>query len=104
MNLKTTVFFYVSLEGLGNVEVINEASILGYDDMVTLRGKTPDLGDFIIDITKGPESNSYPVHSHSSYEDKPLDRTMVSSYLIHEEDSLWQTKGMSEYSRILSMI
>ena|ERR1700739_229995 len=99
MNLKTTVFFYASLEGLGNVEVENEASVLGYDGTVTLKGRTPDLGDFIIDITNGPESNSHPVHEHPSREDKPLDRTIVSSLSV-EPSNLWQTKGMLDYSRV----
>ena len=97
MNLKTTVFFYASLEGLGNVEVENEASVSGYDDTVTLKGRTPDLGDFVIDITKGPESNSHPVHEHPSREDRPLDRTIVSSLSI-EPSNLWQTKGTLDYT------
>jgi mannosyl-oligosaccharide glucosidase len=98
MDLKTTVFFYAALEGLGSVEVENEASSLGYDDTVTLKGITPDLGEFIVDITRGPESNSHPVHSHPSYGDKPLDRTIVHS-LSEEAGSLWQAKGMSGHSR-----
>src|SRR6266513_307371 len=31
------VFFYVTLEGLGNVEVASEANDLGYDDTVILK-------------------------------------------------------------------
>ncbi|KAI9778325.1 MAG: Processing alpha glucosidase I [Geoglossum umbratile] len=93
MDLKTTVFFYAALEGLGSVEVENEASTLGYDDTVTLKGITPDLGEFVVDITKGPESNSHPVHSHPSYEDKPLDRTIVHS-LSEEAGGMWQAKGL----------
>jgi hypothetical protein len=96
VDLKTTVIFSVSLEGPGNVEVVNEANVLGYDDTVTLKGSTPDLGDFTIDITTGPDSNSHPVHSHPSYVDKPLDKTIVSSYFISEEASLWQTKGTAD--------
>jgi mannosyl-oligosaccharide glucosidase len=93
VDLKTAVFFSVTLEGPGNVEVANEADILGYDDTVTLKGRTPDLGDFTLDITKGPDSNSHPVHSHPSYAGKPLDRTLVSSHSIPDEANLWQTKG-----------
>src|SRR5262249_38017695 len=98
-DLKTTVFFYVALEGLGNVEVANEADALGYVDAVTLKGETPDLGRFTIDVTKGPKSNTHPTHDHPSYQDKPLDRTIVSSLTANKAE-LWQAKGTSYYSDI----
>ncbi|KAH0553114.1 hypothetical protein GP486_006699, partial [Trichoglossum hirsutum] len=96
-DLKTSVFFYVALEGLGIVEVADEADSLGYVDVVTLKGETPDLGRFTIDVTKGPESNAHPTHGHPSYRDKPLDRTIVSSSTVDKAD-LWQTKGTSHCS------
>ncbi|KAI9934044.1 Processing alpha glucosidase I [Aspergillus wentii] len=87
----TSLVFYTALEGLGNLEVTTESEALGFDGDVKLAGFTPDLGDFSIDVTAGPESNEHPEHDHPSYQDKPLHRTLVSSSTIPAEH-LWQTK------------
>ncbi|KAL2217079.1 putative mannosyl-oligosaccharide glucosidase [Thermoascus aurantiacus ATCC 26904] len=87
----TTVIFYAGLEGLGSLKVANEPDPLGFEGDVKLAGHTPELGDFTIDVTAGPESNEHPHHSHPSYAEKPLDRTMVAS-LYMPPDVLWQTK------------
>ncbi|KAJ9267077.1 CAZyme family GH63 [Paecilomyces variotii] len=87
----TTMVFYTGLEGLGSLEVANEPDPLGFEGDVKINGMTPDLGDFTIDITAGPDSNEHPYHSHPSYEQKPLDRTMVASLFMPQE-FLWQTK------------
>lgn len=91
----TTMVFYTGLEGLGSLEVANEPDPLGFEGDVKINGMTPDLGDFSIDITAGPDSNEHPYHSHPSYEQKPLDRTMVASLFMPQE-FLWQTKSMLE--------
>ena len=96
-NLKTIVVFTAGLEGLGSVEVANEPDSLGYDETVTLQGSTSQLGDFQLEITQGPETNSHPHSSHPSYEEKPLDRTMVSSAQV-PEDGIWQAKGSRIWS------
>lgn len=88
----TTVIFYAGLEGLGSLKVANEPDPLGFEGDVKLAGHTPELGDFTIDVTAGPESNEHPHHSHPSYAEKPLDRTMVAS-LYMPPDVLWQTKS-----------
>ncbi|KAL4793457.1 glycoside hydrolase [Aspergillus venezuelensis] len=88
----TTVVFYAGMEGLGSLEVATENDDpRGFEGDVKLKGYTSDLGDFSIDVTKGPKSNGYPEYDHPSYEDKPLDRTLVSSMAVQPEHT-WQTK------------
>ncbi|KAI9698018.1 MAG: Processing alpha glucosidase I [Candelina mexicana] len=89
--LKTTVIFYAGMEGVGSLEVESEKDTLGIEGTVTLAGQTAELGDFKLEITEGPESNVNPSPSHPSYQDKPLDRTIVSSLQV-PEDALWQAK------------
>lgn len=93
-DLKSTVIFYATMEGLGSLEITNDNDPLGIEGIVTIKGYTTELGDFNIDITKGPESNVHPPPTHPSYDEKPLDRTLVSSFEVPEE-AIWQTKRMS---------
>ncbi|KAL4927481.1 mannosyl-oligosaccharide glucosidase [Aspergillus undulatus] len=88
----TTVVFYAGMEGLGSLEVATESDDpRGFKSDVKLKGYTSELGNFSIDVTKGPRSNGYPEYDHPSYEDKPLDRTLVSSMAVQPEHT-WQTK------------
>lgn len=98
-----SIVFYATLEGLGNLGVATESGPLGYDGDVKLTGYTTDLGDFSIDVTAGPGTNEHPEHEHPSYEDKPLDRTLVSSSTIAPEN-LWQAKGRLSIPMNLSLI
>ncbi|KAI9831970.1 MAG: Processing alpha glucosidase I [Phylliscum demangeonii] len=91
--LRTTVVFNAAVEGLGALEVANEQDGLGFEGTVTLDGTSSELGDFHVDVTRGPESNAYPVHTHPSHARKPLDRTFVHSTQLPEE-ALWQTKNI----------
>jgi mannosyl-oligosaccharide glucosidase len=93
-NLKTTVVFYTTLEGIGQMSVAGKQDELGAEEDVVLQGVTPELGEFLVTITDGPESNAHPVKSHQSYDDKPSDRTFVHSLQLPDE-ALWQTKGQS---------
>jgi mannosyl-oligosaccharide glucosidase len=88
-DLKTTVIFYAQLEGLGNLEVQNEADPLGFEGDVTLSGSSDGLGDYKLVVTAG--RGFHPKHTHASYDEKPLDRTIVNSLTIPNE-VLWQTK------------
>ncbi|EFQ97264.1 mannosyl-oligosaccharide glucosidase [Nannizzia gypsea CBS 118893] len=87
----TTLIFYTALEGLGKLKLHNEPDELGYEGDVRLGGSTPSLGDFTIDITRGPDTNAYPPRMHPSYDERPLDRTIVSSMNVPPE-ALWQGK------------
>ncbi|PYH48176.1 mannosyl-oligosaccharide glucosidase [Aspergillus saccharolyticus JOP 1030-1] len=88
----TTVVFYTGMEGLGNLGVtIESEDPRGFEGDVKLTGYTSDLGAFSIDVTAGPGSNDHPENDHPSYDEKPLDRTLVSSLALNPEQ-LWQTK------------
>ena len=91
--LLSSVFFYAGMEGFGSLGVENEPDNLGIEGDINLAGSSNELGDFTLQITEGPESNSHPPATHPSYQKKPMDRTMVASLRLPEED-LWQTKGM----------
>ncbi|OJD18004.1 hypothetical protein AJ78_01961 [Emergomyces pasteurianus Ep9510] len=87
----TTVVFYAALEGLGGLEFASEVDPLGYKGDVKFKGSTVELGDFTLDITRGPESNAHPPRSAAAYDSKPLDRTMVTGLRMPPE-VLWQAK------------
>jgi mannosyl-oligosaccharide glucosidase len=91
--LMTTVVFYAGMDGLGGLEFANEQDELGQSGTVTLQGQTADLGDFKIDITRGPDSNVAPKHGHPTWYTKPLDRTMAASMQV-PSDALWQAKSV----------
>jgi mannosyl-oligosaccharide glucosidase len=90
-NLKSTVVFYATLQGLGSLEVADEIDPLGYEGDVTLLGNSDGLGEYKLVVTKGEGSHPAPVHK--SYREKPLDRTIVHSQRFPEE-VLWQTKPL----------
>ncbi|EER43945.1 glucosidase I [Histoplasma capsulatum H143] len=89
----TTVVFYAAIEGLGTLELANEVDALGYKDDVKFTGSTVGLGDFTLDLTRGPESNVHPPRRHAAYDDKPLDRTMVAGLQV-PADVLWNAKSL----------
>ncbi|CAG8974833.1 hypothetical protein HYALB_00000448 [Hymenoscyphus albidus] len=88
-DLKTTVMFYASLEGLGSLQLQNENDPLGYTGDVVLAGDSDGLGTYKVVVTAG--RGHHPKHSHPSYEQKPLDRTIVRSVTAPAE-VLWQVK------------
>ncbi|KAI1914025.1 Processing alpha glucosidase I [Ophidiomyces ophidiicola] len=90
-NQPTTLIFYTTMEGLGELGVGNEIDPLGFQGDVKLFGSTVDLGEFTIDITRGPDTNRYPQKIHPSYDEKPMDRTFVASFQL-ESELLWQAK------------
>jgi mannosyl-oligosaccharide glucosidase len=90
-DLKTAIIFYASLEGLGSLQVANERDTLGYEGDVVLDGTSAGLGDYKVTVTKGMGEN--PKAEHPSYQDKPLDRTMVHSMNV-PENYLWQVKSL----------
>ena len=91
--LVSTVMFYATMEGLGSLQITNERDDLGIQGDVGLKGQSNELGDFAIEITRGPDTNQHPAATHESFAEKPLDRTMVASYQVPEE-AIWQTKRM----------
>jgi mannosyl-oligosaccharide glucosidase len=91
-NLRSTVIWYNTLAGLGSLEVDGiDAEEPGFQGDVLLKGQTPELGDFEVTITEG--KGDHPQTGHPSYDEKPLDRTLVHSGQLPEE-ALWQTKAV----------
>jgi mannosyl-oligosaccharide glucosidase len=90
-DLKTTIIFYASLEGLGSLEVENEPDELGFEGIVSLKGESPGLGEYKVTVTPG--TGFHPKVNHPAYDDKPLDRTIVHSFTVSPE-ILWQTKPL----------
>ena len=90
----TTVFFYAGMEGFGHLGVQNEKDDLGVLGPVTMEGSSNELGDFKIEVTEGPDTNVHPPKNHKSYDDKPLDRTIIAS-MQAPEGALWQAKCTS---------
>ncbi|KAF2015320.1 glycoside hydrolase family 63 protein [Aaosphaeria arxii CBS 175.79] len=91
-DLKTTVIWYNTLEGLGSLEVEGaDEEEPGMEGDVVLKGHTPDLGDFEVKVTEG--QGDHPRTGHPSYDEKPLDRTLVHTAQIPDE-ALWQVKPL----------
>ena len=85
----TTVWFYVGLEGLGDLHLGSDFNPNGFDDEVVLEGATSSLGEFSIEITKGPETNRHPVYSHPAKQ--RFDETIYSAIEVVPEQ-VWQAK------------
>jgi mannosyl-oligosaccharide glucosidase len=89
-----TMIFYSTLEGLGHLGADSSSSeSTGVEGNVKLEGYSTELGNFAIDVTTGPQTNSHPRYDHPSSTDKPLDRSIVASVAFPEEQ-LWQAKGI----------
>lgn len=91
--IKTAVWFALSAEGLSAVLVQDSdaGEELGFPGDVVLEGRATGLGEFKLTITE-PAGTPHPLHSHDSYQSKPLDHTFVDSQQLPEEQ-LWQSKG-----------
>lgn len=91
-NIRSTVVWYHTLEGAGSLQVEGaDAEEPGMPGDVLLTGQTPELGDFEIQITEG--KGGHPQTGHPSYDEKPLDRTLVHSGQAPDE-ALWQIKAV----------
>ncbi|KAK5173024.1 Processing alpha glucosidase I [Saxophila tyrrhenica] len=93
--LKTAVWFTVGAEGLSTLDVVGaaEGKELGFDRNVVINGQTTDLGDFSLTVAELPGKNSKPHHNHPSYNEKPLEHTLIHSVQVPEE-ALWQSKPL----------
>lgn len=92
--LMSTVLFYAGMEGFGSLSVQNERDDRGVLGPVNMEGSSNELGDFKIQVTEGPITNSHPPPNHKSYEEKPLDRSVVASLQV-PEGGIWQAKCSS---------
>ncbi|KAI4125223.1 MAG: hypothetical protein LQ338_004385 [Usnochroma carphineum] len=93
-HLITSMIFYAAMEGFGSLQVSNEPDDLGVEGTVRMEGSSNELGDFVLEVTEGPEEkNVHPGPAHKSYASKPLDRTIVSSLQV-ESANIWQAKAL----------
>ncbi|KAI9894369.1 MAG: Processing alpha glucosidase I [Vezdaea aestivalis] len=92
-NLKSTVVFSVTLEGLGMLSSEAEGDESGTEGSVLFQGMTQELGKFKVEVTEGPATNRYPAPVHAADKENPLDRTLVASSQVPEE-ALWQDKAV----------
>ena len=92
--LMSTVLFYAGMEGFGSLSVQNDRDDRGVSGPVNMEGSSNELGDFKIQVTQGPSINSHPPPNHKSYEEKPLDRSVVASLQV-PDDAMWQAKCSS---------
>jgi len=97
--LMSTVLFYAGMEGFGSLAVGNEKDDLGIEGSIKMEGSSNELGDFTLEVTEGPDTNTHPSSTHVSYEDKPLDRSIVTSLQV-PDGNMWQAKRMSSHSFI----
>lgn len=80
------------MEGLGSLEVAGaDDDEPGIQGDVVLKGLTPELGDFEVTVTEG--KGDHPRTGHPSYDEKPLDQTLVHSGQVPEAN-LWQVKAL----------
>lgn len=92
-DLRTTLIFSISMEGIGSIGPSESYEPLGYTGDVVFAGATLELGNFKLGITAGPDTNQHPKANHAMYAAKPLDRTFVVSMQVPDEH-LWQTKAI----------
>lgn len=93
-NQKTSLVWYSALEGRGELNLQSKLTDKGIDGAVKLKGSTPDLGDFTIDVTRGPKSNKHPIaKGHSLEKSKPADKTHYAALTVADDNS-WMTKDI----------
>lgn len=97
--LMSTVLFYAGMEGFGSLSVKNDRDDMGLEGDVVMEGSSNELGDFTLEVLEGPETNRHPQPSHPSYDKKPLDKSIVTSLQVPEEN-MWQAKCMSSHQNI----
>ncbi|KAI5803158.1 glycoside hydrolase [Geopyxis carbonaria] len=91
---KTTMVLNIGHGGLGSILLENEPDEKGLTGTVQLNGNLPQLGNFKVEITRGPESNHPPRQGvKSEWEHRPLDRTMYSSVKVPPND-VWKAKDV----------
>ena len=100
--LFSTIVFHAAMEGFGSLSVTNDKDELGIEGSVTMEGLSNELGDFTLEITDGP-GNQHPRHRHQAGSLKPLDRAMVTSMQVPDEN-IWQAKRMWMVRTLVCMV
>jgi mannosyl-oligosaccharide glucosidase len=73
----------------------NESNLKGFEDDIELEGSAYALGEFSIEVTKGPETNRHPVFSHPSK--THFDNSIYAALPVPQEQ-MWLAKGLFLWS------
>ncbi|BFZ62363.1 Processing alpha glucosidase I [Saitoella coloradoensis] len=92
-DVRTTLIFYTGLEGQGQLHLDSDLETDGIEGTVLIGGKTPDLGDFKVEITDGPKTNVHPVINHDAASEKDIHKTQYLGANLME-DTLWRAKDL----------
>ncbi|KAK5654811.1 hypothetical protein OQA88_6847 [Cercophora sp. LCS_1] len=86
---KTTLFFYVSQEGDGNLESIPSDDDFGYQEDITLKGSSEGLGNYKLVFTRG--TGIQPKSDHPLSSERGEGQTVVQA-LTFPDEVQWQAK------------
>ncbi|KAF3920501.1 hypothetical protein ABW20_dc0107870 [Dactylellina cionopaga] len=96
--VKTTTFFWAALEGDGWMSLENEPDKLGLTGPVKLKGNSPGLDDFHIEVTEGPKTNSAPTNLDSRLEEELEGEHDISRSLyrtaMYPVEHVWRIKNI----------
>lgn len=89
----TTVLWHVGIDGLGELGFGEEGEMQrGPAGEVVMRGRAEGLGAFEM-LVRDKEGNKYPKKTHASWDERPLDQTLITSLQVPQEH-LWAAKNI----------
>lgn len=87
------MIFYLGTESFAGISLVNTPDSKGIEGIVELRGSLPQLGDFKVEVTPGPDTNQAPVMGNpDAWAEQPLDRSIYTSVIAPPAD-VWKAKG-----------
>ncbi|KII88765.1 glycoside hydrolase family 63 protein [Plicaturopsis crispa FD-325 SS-3] len=90
---RTSVIFYLGLEGLGGVELDNDEDDNGFEGEVKFTGSSPELDDFTVRIVDGPHNEAVSTGPHSSAFVERIGKTHYAG-LRAPPGNIWQAKDL----------
>ncbi|RXG42807.1 hypothetical protein VDGE_08395 [Verticillium dahliae] len=91
-NLKTMVHYYIAQDGQGaELTIDTEGDSTGFDQDITFKGKSADLGAYQLVVTNG--EGDRPAGEHLLSETRRGDKTVVNS-LQAPDNMSWQARGI----------
>lgn len=92
-NATTTVVFYAGLEGQGDLDLVNQIKSTGLEGDVILKGNSPELGYFSINMTENKGVNRHPDSKHVFEIKRPARNTHYASLTVPDEN-VWMAKDL----------
>ncbi|KAA8909446.1 hypothetical protein TRICI_004513 [Trichomonascus ciferrii] len=91
---KTVMIFYAGLEGKGKLDLENEVTVSGIaDDVITLKGSSPELGKFSIKVSEEGKDNKKPKSGHSVEKIRPATNSHYTSLTVPDEN-VWRARDI----------